>query len=74
VKSIADMGFSAEANRSGKFVGRVVEFPDLHTGAKSSRLDALDEIIALTAERISDICESIRMGQAALGRGISEAS
>jgi hypothetical protein len=60
MKGLGDMEFYTDTTRAGKFVGKVVEFPDLKTGAKASRLDAIDEIITLTAERIGDIHESMR--------------
>lgn len=68
MKGLGDMEFFTDTTRSGKFVGKVVEFPDLKTGAKAGRLDAIDEIITLTAERIGDIHASI--GQS-VGREIT---
>jgi hypothetical protein len=55
MRSIEDMRFSAEATRNGSFIGRVYEFPQLRTSPKRSRLDAIDEIITLTVERIREI-------------------
>lgn len=54
MKTIDEMQFYCEA-KSGKYVGRVTEFRDLRSSRKSSRLDALDEIIALTSERLREI-------------------
>lgn len=58
MKGIEDMRFSANADRDGKFVGRVEEFPDLKTRPMANRLDALDEIINKTRERLRDIAEA----------------
>lgn len=55
MRPIEDMQFTADATRDGKFIGRVREFRDLRSNPKSSRLDAIDEIITLTSERIREI-------------------
>jgi hypothetical protein len=58
MKSIDQMQFHAEKRRDGRYVGRVQEFRDLRSNPKTSALDAISEIVALTAERIRDIDES----------------
>lgn len=57
MRGIEDMGFYTETNRSGKFVGRVREFPDVRTKPYEKRLDAVSEIVTLTSERIREIHE-----------------
>lgn len=58
MRGIEDMGFYVELNKGGKFVDRVREFPDVRTSPQSKRLDAVDEVVRLTAERIREIHES----------------
>jgi len=58
VRGIEDMNFATAQNRTGKWVGTVREFPTLKTRPFSSRLDAIDEIVKLTAQRISEIAEA----------------
>lgn len=62
MRGIEDMWFSTEKNHDGRFIGRVREFPDLRTKPSTSRLDAIDDIIKLTAERIREIHERIGAG------------
>lgn len=57
MRGIEDMGFTTERTRAGKFIGRVREFADLKTRPKANRLDAVDEIVRLTSERIAEIRE-----------------
>jgi hypothetical protein len=57
MKAIDEMQFRTE-KRGDRYVGRVEEFRDLRGGPKRSVLEAIDEIVALTAERIRDIDES----------------
>lgn len=56
MRGIEDMQFYADA-KDGKFVGRVREFSDLRTRPQHKRLDAIDEIITLTSNRIREIDE-----------------
>jgi hypothetical protein len=65
MRAIEDMRFSVDTTRDGKFVGRVYEFPDLRTKPKAKRLDAIDEIIALTSTRLAEIHQSRRKGASA---------
>lgn len=58
MRGIEDMNFATAQNRTGKWVGTVFEFPTLKTRPFSSRLDAIDEIVRLTAQRISEIAEA----------------
>jgi predicted RNase H-like HicB family nuclease len=58
MKSLDEMQFHTDKQRDGRYVGRVQEFRDLHSRPKTSALDAIDEIVALTSERIRDIDES----------------
>lgn len=55
MRPLAEMDFYVDTTKRGKFIGRVGEFPDLKTKAHKSRLDAIDEIVSLAAERIRDI-------------------
>lgn len=58
MKGIEEMDFSCEPDRNGKYVGRVAEFPKLHTRPHTKMLDALDEIITLTSEQLREIDSS----------------
>jgi hypothetical protein len=58
MKSLDQMQFVADVQRDGRYVGRVLEFRDLFSKPKVSRLDALDEIIALTSMRLRELDES----------------
>ena len=58
MKSIDEMTYSTDKQRDGRYIGRVQEFRDLHSRPKTSALDAISEIVALTSERIRDIAES----------------
>jgi hypothetical protein len=58
VRGIEDMRFKAQRTRDGKFVGRVYEFPELRTRPYTKAIDAVDDIIGQTAQRIADIHES----------------
>jgi hypothetical protein len=53
LKPLEDCNFRAIATRDGKFVGRVKEFPDLRSRPQKSSLDAVDEIITLTRDKIA---------------------
>lgn len=57
MKLLEDMEFYTET-KGGKFVGRVREFVDLRTRPMVKRLDAVDGIITLTAERVREIVSS----------------
>jgi len=68
VKNIEDMQFSCEPDSGGKFVGRVAEFPKLRSKPHTNRLDALDEIIRLAADRLREIdCSQQDAANAAKG-------
>lgn len=41
-----------QINDSGKYVGRVRQFPDLRSKPQARRLDAIDEIVTLTRQKI----------------------
>ena len=58
MKSIDEMQFHTEKQRDGRYVGRVQEFRDLRSKPKTSALDAISEIVAITSERVRDIDES----------------
>jgi hypothetical protein len=58
VRGIEDMQFATVRTRDDKFVGKVREFPDLKTRPQAKRLDAIDEIVRLTSERIREIHEA----------------
>lgn len=60
MRTIDEMEYSAEVQRDGRFVGRVWEFPRLKTRPFRSRIDALDAIVALTAQELRERHE--RMG------------
>lgn len=60
MRAIDEMEFETEAQRDGRFVGRVREFPKLRTRPFRSRIDALDAIVALAAQEIRERHE--RMG------------
>jgi hypothetical protein len=57
MKSIDEMDFYVQARRDRRFVGRVRDFPDLHTSPKRIAMDAIADIVTMTAERIQDIHE-----------------
>jgi hypothetical protein len=55
VKPLEECEFGAFANKQGMFIGRCREYPDLRTRPRKSRLDAIDDIIAATRDKIRDI-------------------
>lgn len=55
MKGLEDMQFYCDIDRIGKFIGRVREFDDLRTRPHGSRLDALNEIVGLTSQRVAEI-------------------
>jgi hypothetical protein len=55
LKPFSDHNFRTEANAKGQFVGRVNEFPDLRTRPRDSRLDALDDIMTQTREKLRQL-------------------
>lgn len=57
MRGIEDMCFSTRQTRDGKWFGVVREFPSLKTRPKSSRLDAIADIVELTSVRIREIEE-----------------
>jgi hypothetical protein len=61
MKTIDEMTFDIETRRDRKFVGHVREFPDLHTRPKRTAMDAISDIVTITAERIADIHEAQNM-------------
>jgi hypothetical protein len=57
MKTIDEMDYYVQARRDRRYVGRVRDFPDLHTSPKRTATDAISEIVAMTAEHIQDIHE-----------------
>lgn len=57
MRGIEDMWFYTEQPVEGRFVGRVREFPDIRTKAQKSKLDAINDIVGLTTQRIREIHE-----------------
>jgi hypothetical protein len=57
MKPIDEMGFYVQARRDRRYVGRVRDFPDLHTSPKRTAPDAISDIVTMTAEHIQDIHE-----------------
>ena len=58
MKTIDEMTFTAAALRDGRFVGRCDSFPYIRSQPKTSRLDAIREVVDKTVQRIRDIDES----------------
>ncbi|CAN5144337.1 hypothetical protein BH11ACT6_BH11ACT6_34600 [soil metagenome] len=56
--TIDDCEFSTEPTRKGKFVGRVKQFPYLRTSPQRSSIDALDEIMTATREKLADLADA----------------
>lgn len=52
---LEDCDFYTATARDGRFVGRVREFPDLRTRPRERALDARDDIITLTRNRLADL-------------------
>lgn len=48
----------------GKFVGRVKQFPDMYTRPKALALDARDDIITMTRDKLARL-DDATMGHAA---------
>jgi hypothetical protein len=59
MKPLEDMNFHVQKNRDGRYIGHVNEFPKLRSRPHTNSLDAIDEIITLTRERIREIHESM---------------
>lgn len=59
MKTVDEMTYTVTTTRDGRFVGKVAEFPQVKTRKCKSRLDALDQIVQLTAEHLQDICAAI---------------
>lgn len=57
--ALADCTFYTTVTDKGLFVGRVREFPDLRTRPQKSSLDATDEIITLTRDKIAQLDAAI---------------
>lgn len=55
ILQLQDCAFYAEPNAKGYFVGRCRQYPDLRTKPRRNKLDALDEIVGLTSEKIRDL-------------------
>jgi hypothetical protein len=55
MKGLPDLNFSAYRRRDGLFVGVCRELPKLRSSAHKNRLDALDAIITLVAQRLCEI-------------------
>lgn len=51
--------FYTTRDGSGRFIGRVREFPDLRTPPQASALDARDAIITATTRKIADLADAI---------------
>lgn len=58
IRPLEDCNFSAEVTDKGMFVGRVREFPDLRSRPQSKKIDALDEIITITRDKIARLAEA----------------
>lgn len=52
---LGDCDFTAEPNKNGLFVGRCKQYPDLRSRPHRKKLDALDDIISLTSDKIRDL-------------------
>lgn len=50
--------FYTNPTETGMFVGRCENFPDLRTRPQKSSLDALDEIMTVTRNRIARIAQN----------------
>lgn len=54
-KALGDCQFDSEPNGKGYYVGVCAEFPALRGRPRKSRLDAIDDIVALVADKLRDI-------------------
>jgi hypothetical protein len=58
MKTIDEMDYYVvQGRRDRRYVGRVRDFPDLHTSPKRSAADAISDIVTMTVERIQDLHE-----------------
>ncbi|ORA23421.1 hypothetical protein [Mycobacterium aquaticum] len=55
IPSLDDCNFYTVPTGDGQFIGRVREFPNLRTRRRDRALDALDDVITLTRNRIADL-------------------
>lgn len=60
IPPIEDCNFAAKPTGKGTFVGRVREFPDLRTRPYEKSIDALDDIISQTRDRLAAIASQRR--------------
>jgi hypothetical protein len=54
MRSLEDMSFHV-VKHGDRYIGKVIEFPSLRSRPHTNRLDALDEIITITRDRIREI-------------------
>lgn len=53
-----DCEFSTTRNRKGQFVGHVTQFPDLRTRPQRNSIDALDDIMTATRDKLADLADA----------------
>lgn len=56
---LADCTFSTVTTDDGRFTGRCTQYPELRTRPHRRSLDALDEIISVTATKIAQLNETL---------------
>lgn len=63
---IEDCWFYTTKTKDERFVGRVRQFPELHTAPQKSALDARDLIITATSEKLAELAAAMdpRAGEA----------
>ena len=53
LKALGDCDFYTTVTDNDQFVGRVREFPDLRTRPQKSALDAIDDIVTITRDKLA---------------------
>lgn len=55
---VEDCTYGARCTARGEFVGYVEEFPDVRTRPRASRLDALDDVVTMTREKLRQLADA----------------
>lgn len=58
IPPLEDCQYYTTRTDNGQFVGRVREFPDLHTRPQQTALDAIDAIITATRTKIANLAHA----------------
>lgn len=67
IPRLDDCEFYTTRTNDGKFVGRVEQFPDLRTRPKALALDARDDIITMTRDKLARLDDAAMGHKAATG-------